>query len=55
MKNLSGNWIDFLNFYEYYIDAPADSSIQLSREDMRMAYQSGYEKAHKEIKEKELI
>ncbi len=52
MKNLSGNWIDFLNFYEYYIDAPADSSIQLSREDMRMAINLVTKKPIKKLKKR---
>ena len=53
MNDISGNWSEFLCWYSDYIEAPPHTQVQLSREDMRYAYQAGYEKAHKEIKGEE--
>lgn len=55
MKDTSGNWIEFLDWYSDYIDAPSYAKVQLSREDMRYAYQAGYEKAYKEINGDEVV
>ncbi len=53
MKGISDNWSEFLDWYSDYIEAPPYARVQLSKEDMRYAYQAGYEKAYKEIKGEE--
>lgn len=50
MKNLSEMWSVFLDWIVDYVDLGMDGSakVQYSREDMRYAFQAGYEKAHQE-------
>jgi len=55
MRNLSRNWMLFLVWLADYIDSDNDkedlsAKITYSREDMRLAYQAGYEYGFKESK-----
>jgi hypothetical protein len=46
MKNLSEMWPDFLKWVDDYVELGKGvaANIKFSREDMRYAYQAGYEK-----------
>ena len=46
-KTLSEMWLEFLSWVDGYVDCGVNGSAcaQYSREDMRYAYQAGYEKS----------
>ncbi len=52
MKNISEMWDEFLLWVEDYTDGDSEKVIQYSREDMRYAYQAGYESFYKSLVKK---